>query len=517
MLKLNHFRIGTRLTLAFGAVITLMAVIAAVLVYRLEQLDQGNAYLLQLQQRAAVAEEWRGQVQLNASRALVLAKSGGAPMVEEFLLPQMKQTSERITELQKLLASWIDSDQGKAKLDEIAQQREAYVASRKDVLVKLKNSDVAGAQALISSSMLPKSNSYVASINALVKYQEERVKNGAEKMHDATVQSEVLTVVLILLCATMAAGFGWSITRSVTQPLRRTVEATGRIAAGDLSGHIVAEGRDEMAEMQLSLQRMQTSLRNLVGDVISGSDSIGTASAQIATGNQDLSGRTEETASNLQQAASSLEQLTGTVGQTAESARTAHGLAADASQAAQRGGAVVSQVVNTMQEIDAGSRRIAEIIGTIDGIAFQTNILALNAAVEAARAGEQGRGFAVVASEVRSLAQRSAAAAREIKSLIGASVEQVATGSRLVGDAGAAMQDIVGGVRRVSDVIGEISAATQEQSSGLRQVNEAVAGLDRMTQQNAALVEESAAAAESLNDQARRLNSVVATFKLQAA
>jgi methyl-accepting chemotaxis protein len=269
--------------------------------------------------------------------------------------------------------------------------------------------------------------------------------------------------------------------------------------------------------MQRSLLTMQDSLRRLVGEVQSGSESISTASTQIATGNLDLSNRTEQTAGSLQQAASSLEELTGTVGQTAESARTANQLANAASTAAQRGGSVVSQVVSTMDEINTSSKKIADIIGTIDGIAFQTNILALNAAVEAARAGEQGRGFAVVASEVRSLAQRSAQAAREIKGLIQASVEKVEAGTRLVQDAGHAMGDIVGGVQRVTDVIGEISAATSEQNSGLRLVNEAVAGLEQMTQQNAALVEESAAAAESLNDQVKRLGGLVGAFRLQAA
>jgi methyl-accepting chemotaxis protein len=258
-----------------------------------------------------------------------------------------------------------------------------------------------------------------------------------------------------------------------------------------------------------ALRRVEAS----ISQVRSSADSIGVAAAEIASGNLDLSQRTEQAASSLQQTSSSMEQLTGTVRQTADSARTANQLASSASTVAQRGGAVVSEVVATMEDINQSSRKIADIIGTIDGIAFQTNILALNAAVEAARAGEQGRGFAVVASEVRSLAQRSAAAAREIKSLIGASVDKVESGSRLVQDAGATMGEIVASVQRVSDVIGEISAAAAEQSSGIGQVNGAVSSLDRMTQQNAALVEQSAAAAESLKDQAARLTTLVATFQ----
>jgi methyl-accepting chemotaxis protein len=319
-----------------------------------------------------------------------------------------------------------------------------------------------------------------------------------------------------LLAVALGAGAAWLITRSVTVPLSATMAAADRMAGGDMSVTVAIEGGDEVADLQGALSRMQQSLGSLVGEVRASSESIATASAQIATGNQDLSTRTEQTASNLQRAASNLEEITGTVGQTADSARTANQLAASASMAAQRGGKVVSQVVSTMNDIQTASRRIADIIGTIDGIAFQTNILALNAAVEAARAGEQGRGFAVVAGEVRTLAQRSAEAAREIKSLIGASVEKVETGTRLVGEAGGAMEEIVSGVKRVTDVIGEISAATTEQSGGLRQVNEAVAQLDQMTQQNAALVEESAAAARSMAEQSRRLTQTMVRFKVAA-
>jgi len=266
-----------------------------------------------------------------------------------------------------------------------------------------------------------------------------------------------------------------------------------------------------------SVQRLQDSLRRMVGEMRRATDSIATAGSEIASGNQDLSTRTEQAASNLQQTAASMEQLTGTVKQSADSARQANQLAASAADVAQRGGQVVAQVVATMDEINASSRKIVDIIGTIDGIAFQTNILALNAAVEAARAGEQGRGFAVVASEVRSLAQRSAGAAREIKALIGTSVEKVDTGSRLVADAGSTMGEIVASVQRVTDIIGEITAASTEQSEGLGQVNSAVGQLDQMTQQNAALVEQSAAAAESLKEQAARLAGLVEVFRLQGA
>jgi methyl-accepting chemotaxis protein len=319
------------------------------------------------------------------------------------------------------------------------------------------------------------------------------------------------------LVLVVVAPLTWLNSVSITQPIGHAAEVAAAIAGGDLTRPISSQGSDEVAALLSALERMQQSLRQVVGQVHESSQSIQLSSAEVASGNSDLSTRTEQAAGSLQQTASSMEQLTGTVRHSADSAVQARDLAASAALVAQRGGTVVAQVVSTMDEINASSRRIGDIIGTIDGIAFQTNILALNAAVEAARAGEQGRGFAVVASEVRSLAQRSAGAAREIKSLIGASVERVETGSRLVADAGSTMGEIVASVQRVSDIMGQISAAAAEQSSGIGQVNGAVSDLDRMTQQNAALVEQSAAAAESLKEQAVRLGQLVGTFRLDLA
>ena len=305
--------------------------------------------------------------------------------------------------------------------------------------------------------------------------------------------------------------------RSITAPIEHAVQVADSIASGDLTLPIRSQGKDEAAALLTSLARMQHSLREMVGQVHQASASIQNSSSEVASGNADLSHRTEQAAGSLQQTASSMEQLTGSVRQSAEAAREATQMAGKAAEVARRGGGAVAQVVSTMDAINASSRRIGDIVGTIDSIAFQTNILALNAAVEAARAGEQGRGFAVVAAEVRTLAQRSASAAREIKQLIGASVDSVEAGTRQVADAGATMTEIVASVQRVSDIIGEISHSTSEQSGGLIQVNGSVLDLDRMTQQNAALVEQSAAAAESLNEQAVRLGALVSTFRLQAA
>ena len=351
-------------------------------------------------------------------------------------------------------------------------------------------------------------------IHAMVEWKVSNSKENADDTQAVFRSSTTLVVVLTLAGMASAVFMGIVIARSIARPLAVSIKVADAVARGDLTCELVPEGSDEMTRLQHALHNMVLGLRKVVTSVRIGVDSVATASGEIASGNQDLSARTEQQASNLEQTAASMEQLSSTVQQNTESARQANQLAAAASEVAGRGGQAVGQVVDTMGEIHSSSRKIAEIIGVIDGIAFQTNILALNAAVEAARAGEQGRGFAVVAGEVRSLAQRSAQAAREIKSLIADSVEKVESGSRQVTEAGKTMRELVDHVRRVTDLLGEIAAATMEQNSGIGLVNNSVTQLDKMTQQNAALVEQSAAAAASLREQANQLAQAVAIFKI---
>ena len=354
-------------------------------------------------------------------------------------------------------------------------------------------------------------------LSELMDLSDEQTRNASEEMDRLMLQAKQLVIATIIALLIAGIAFAIAITRGITVPLGKALRVARRVASGDLTSEIDVRTQDETGLLLKALREMNDSLKKIVGEVRGGTDAISMASKQIASGNADLSQRTEEQASSLEETASSMEELTSTVRQNAENARQANQLAATASNVAVKGGEVVGQVVHTMSSINESSKKIVDIIGVIDGIAFQTNILALNAAVEAARAGEQGRGFAVVATEVRTLAQRSAAAAKEIKQLISDSVHKVEDGSRLVDEAGKTMDEIVASVKRVTDIMSEIAAASQEQSAGIEQVNQAVTQMDDVTQQNAALVEEAAAAAESMDEQAQLLARAVAVFKLGRA
>jgi methyl-accepting chemotaxis protein len=474
----------------------------------------GDAAVGQAQAVAAVT--WRLEHErARVFRTLVLLASMPDDQVTAFR-SELKTRLEAVGGALDALVAQSGGDAEIARLAAAAQEPVRQYAQRADKAIDLSGLDPnVGAGAMKAAD-----DSFKAVEAALAAITARADALRAEQVAAAQQRSRhtVLGLGALLLAVVTAAGaMAWRMQRRVAADLAAAAAIATRVAEGDLTVRATSTAKDEIGELVRTLARMAAQLSASMRDVSSATAQIGHAAGEIASGNSDLSHRTEQAAGSLQQTASAMEQVSGTVRHTAEAAATANQLAHSAREVAARGGEVVGQVVQTMQGIDAGSRRIADIIGTIDGIAFQTNILALNAAVEAARAGEQGRGFAVVASEVRSLAQRSAAAAREIKGLIGASVEQVDSGTRLVADAGRTMDEIVASVQRVADIIGEISRAAGEQAGGLGQVNGAVASLDGMTQQNAALVEQSAAAAESLRQQAEALSGVVQRFRLQAA
>ncbi len=513
----DRLKIGQRLTLGFASVLVLLVALTALAWTSLQASRDATRMVVTMENRSSVTDEWLSSTRLNINRVMAMAKSGNNPTVDEHFKPLIAETTKRINELQKVLDAEITSEHGRDLLKQISTARTDYIAVRKKYFELLSSGDAAAADDLLNKGLVPVANRYVDLMASLQAYERELVTAAVAKS-EATIQRQVMLLLSLTVAAVvLAMVLAWRITRSVTQPVQEAVEVATAVAQGDLTRPVHTRRQDELGELLRALESMKLALVKTVSQVRQATDSITTASVEIATGNQDLSSRTEQTASNLEETAASMEELTSTVRNSADAARQANQLAASAAEIAARGGEVVAQVVTTMDEINHSSKKINDIIGVIDGIAFQTNILALNAAVEAARAGEQGRGFAVVAGEVRNLAQRSAQAAKEIKGLIGASVDRVEAGSKLVADAGNTMSEIVGSVQRVSDIIGEITAAAGEQSDGIGQVNTAVAQLDQMTQQNAALVEESAAAAESLKDQAKRLAEVVQVFRLEAS
>jgi methyl-accepting chemotaxis protein len=507
---MNKLSLGAKIWLPAVVTATVIAGMAAVTAVRtIRSVDAVQAEQALQREKSEISAQWRGLTQANAGQAFAILSSSDAEL-GKVLKPDMEAISTRISELQKRLDSLADA-QEKALLEAVAKARAEYIELRKaqttahasgplppDALAQLKTAIKA----------------YDDRQQAFVALMKQRSDEAAADFRAERIHSVWVIAGVLLGLSTLLVVSGWLTARSIVRPLKQAVATTERIARGDLTASVDTSRHDELGDMMRGLQNMTESLRRLIAEVRSGATTIQQASAEVAVGSADLSTRTEETASNLQETASSMEQLTGAVRQSAEAAAQANQLASSAATAAQRGGTVVGQVVDNMQDISASSRKIGDIIGVIDGIAFQTNILALNAAVEAARAGEQGRGFAVVAGEVRSLAQRSAEAAKEIKGLIGASVDKVEHGARLVQDAGHTMEEIVSSVRRVSDIIGEITAGAAEQRDGIDQVNLAVGQLDQMTQQNAALVEQSAAAADSMKHQAGRLSELVSTFRL---
>jgi len=509
---MNRLRIKTRLLLLVGCLLILFVAAAGFAVLRMKA---GNASLGALYNDRVASIERLKHVGDGYNEIVDIAhKVGAAQMTAAVGSVQVKAAQAKAAGNWKAwLATDIDASE-RALLDRATPLMAKADAVTAELLAALGKDDVDGVFKLASNSLYPSVDPLADVIDKLALLQLEGAAAeyaAAQKLYDVVLWTTLAIGAGVLALAVIASA---GLVRSITAGIDAAVNVARTVAAGDLSSRIEVGRHDEIGTMLTALKAMNESLVAIVGDVRNASVSIATGSSQIAHGNSDLSQRTEEQASNLQQTAASMEQLGATVKHNADTARRASELAAGASRVAAQGGEVVGQVVATMDGITDSSRRITDIIGVIDGIAFQTNILALNAAVEAARAGEQGRGFAVVASEVRALAQRSATAAREIKVLIGESVGKVENGTRLVADAGRTMGDIVDQVRAVSTLISEISDASDEQSRGIGQIGDAVTQLDQVTQQNAALVEESAAAAESLRVQADSLARTVGTFRL---
>ena len=513
-MKLNDFKIRTLLLAGFGTVLSLMLVLAGVGVIQMNKADALTMRLTgESMQRADHLQEWLSVVETNAARTLAAAKLAN-PSDEKFFLDAMTVSSKRADELQAAIKGSVASDPAAGALfADVVKAREAYRAARKTAFKHKADGQLDAAAAFFESDMVPKVNAYVGSLRALLDHQQKAVVDDTARIVDSFASGRRLLVGLAALALLAGIGFAFFIGRAIAVPLREALGVAQTVAKGDLRSRIVQTGAGETGALMGALKDMNDNLVGIVSQVRSGTATIADAADQITAGNLELSSRTEQQASALEETASSMEELTSTVRQNAEHAREANALSQSASTVAGRGGATVGRVVETMEAITEASKKIADIIGVIDSIAFQTNILALNAAVEAARAGEQGRGFAVVASEVRVLAQRSAGAAKEIKALIGDSAGKVEEGSRLVAEAGATMTDIVDSIGRVTAIVSGIALASQEQSIGIEQVNVAIAQMDQVTQQNAALVEEAAAASAALREQSHALSSLVSTFR----
>ena len=514
-MNLTKLNIGARLGLGFAVVLMFAVVITAIGMWQLRSVGQATQQMMQEPlTKERLISDWYSNVSVAVARTTAIAKSSDASLVP-FLAADAAATAKGTADVLKKIEPLISQSAEREIMDKIMTIRKTYIASRDKVSQLKADGETSEAEATLINTFVPAAQEYLKLLGELLSLQ--RASLDAKAAEVAQIESSSKTYFLILAALALVIGSfsAWRLTQGITRPLKNAVAVARRVADGDLTVNIAVNGSDETAQLMQALHDMTASLDGIVGQVRLGTDSIATASSQIASGNQDLSARTEEQASALQQTAASMEQLTTTVKQNADSASQANQLALSASGVASRGGQVVSQVVDTMGAISDSSRKIADIIGVIDSIAFQTNILALNAAVEAARAGEQGRGFAVVASEVRSLASRSAEAAKEIKQLIQTSVTKVEEGSLQVGQAGQTMDEIVSSVQRVTDIMGEITAASQEQTSGLEQINRAVSEMDLVTQQNAALVEESTAAAQSMQQQTADLSRMVSVFRLK--
>ena len=514
-MNLTHMKVGTRLYASFGIVIILLAAMLLVSQNNFSHMSSANKMNVHTYQVLSEVDGLLTSLVNIETGERGFALTGKDASLEPLIAG--KEQFRKHLDAAKSLTS--DNPAQQRRLDQLAEHQQQWLERAITPVIELRRNTASDRMMpVVEAEQAGKGKQAMDAMRVLLADISGEEMSLLKLRSDEAAGSESKAVVILwgsgLLTAVFALIVALLITRSITRPLSQAMDVARKVADGDLSSQISVNSHDEIGQLQQALRDMNDKLADIVRNVRNGTDTIATASGEIAAGNLDLSSRTEQQASSLEETASSMEELTSTVRQNAENAGQANQLAINASEVAQRGGTVVSEVVQTMEQINESARKIVDIIGVIDGIAFQTNILALNAAVEAARAGEQGRGFAVVATEVRSLAQRSAAAAKEIKSLIGDSVDKVESGSKLVAQAGSTMDEVVASVRRVTDIIAEISAASQEQSAGIEQVNQAITQMDQVTQQNAALVEQAAAAADSLQEQAGSLSDTVSVFRV---
>jgi methyl-accepting chemotaxis protein len=514
-MNISNFKIGTRLAAGFGIVLVLLLVVAAVTLVRIQNIDVATSKMLDDRYvKVMLAKSIQDEVNVQA-RFLRNATIGANDAAElSSSLDKVDASVQKNTKMMDQLKGMINTEEGTRVFAAMTDARSGYGKARDAAIKLLRDGQAEAAGQYILKDLRPPQTKFFESLSAMVALQERLMQGSGEEVRANTSAAFMSTMVLSSFATLAAIIIAVVITRSITIPVNRAVEVARTVAAGDLTSRIVVTTKDEVGMLLTSLGEMNDNLKKIVGEVRNGTEEIASATTEVATGNMDLSSRTEQQASALEETASSMEELTSTVRQNSENARQANQLAQSATAVAVRGGDVVSQVVSTMESINTSASKIVDIISVIDGIAFQTNILALNAAVEAARAGEQGRGFAVVASEVRNLAQRSASAAKEIKVLIGASVDRVQDGNKLVSTAGETMSEVVESVRKLTAIVGEITTAGREQETGIEQINEAITSMDSVTQQNAALVEEAAAATSALQQQASKLAQAVSIFKL---
>ncbi len=521
-MNVRNLKIRFRLIAGFSIVLFMLIAVSGIGISRMARIQDnlnGITKVGNVESRLATEMQMAIVQRAIILRNMMIFKDDAAikAEAEQFKL-RLAEYSDKATRLAKFFSeSPSTTSEEKATLEKL-KATEAVVAPLSAKVLDLATSNrIEEATATMLQELVPAQNKSLAILNELVKLEDRLIDKRAVDAETTYSSARNLVVGLTVAAILLGMMIALLVTASIINPLNIAIDIARTVAAGDLTSKIVVQFKDEASELMQALKDMNDSLLDIVGQVRVGTDTINTASGEIAAGNLDLSSRTEEQASSLEETASSMEELSSTVKQNADNARQANQLAISASEVAVRGGTVVSQVVETMGSINVASKKIVDIIGVIDGIAFQTNILALNAAVEAARAGEQGRGFAVVASEVRNLAQRSAAAAKEIKTLIDDSVTQVDIGGRLVDQAGTTMQAVVDSIRSVTDMMAEISAASNEQTAGIEQINQAITQMDEVTQQNAALVEQAAAAAASMEEQAEKLSKVVSVFKMSDA